>query len=92
RAVELVGSGSRVTPRWLSGPRLAALRMRDTWAQRDPELRSRIAAANELAPTGLSDVEVHDLLAFLRSLTDPAARDLDHVVPERVPSGLPVEP
>ena len=33
-----------------------------------------------------------DLVAFLRSLTDPAARDLSSLVPQSVPSGLPVEP
>ncbi len=33
-----------------------------------------------------------DLVAFLRSLTDPAARDLSSLTPQRVPSGLPVEP
>jgi len=91
RAVELVGAGSRVTPQWLSESRLEAIRMRDTWVQREPELRRRIAAANELETIDLSDAEVGDLLAFLRSLTDPAARDLAHLVPERVPSGLPVE-
>jgi cytochrome c peroxidase len=33
-----------------------------------------------------------DLVAFLRSFTDPAARDLSSLTPQRVPSGLPVEP
>ena len=32
-----------------------------------------------------------NLVAFLRSLTDEAARDLTHTIPERVPSGLPVD-
>ena len=32
-----------------------------------------------------------ELVAFLKSLTDPAARDLGHLVPDRVPSGLPVD-
>lgn len=36
----------------------------------------------------LDDAEVGHLLAFLRSLTAPSARDLGHLVPERVPSGL----
>lgn len=39
----------------------------------------------------LSDEEFDDLMAFLVSLTDPAAADLDHLVPDRVPSGLPVD-
>lgn len=42
-------------------------------------------------PVQLSDDEVADLVAFLHSLTDPAATDLDDLVPERVPSGLPVD-
>jgi len=32
-----------------------------------------------------------NLVAFLRSLTDEAARDLTHTIPDRVPSGLPVD-
>jgi len=41
-------------------------------------------------PLNLTDVEVAELVAFLKSLTDPAARDLGALVPARVPSGLPV--
>ncbi len=41
-------------------------------------------------PLGLSDTEIGELLAFLRALTDPAARDLSSAVPANVPSGLPV--
>ena len=41
-------------------------------------------------PLNLTDGEVADLVAFLKSLTDPAARDLNALVPARVPSGLPV--
>ena len=36
----------------------------------------------------LSDSEVADLLAFLGALTAPSARELDHVIPDSVPSGL----
>ena len=32
-----------------------------------------------------------NLVAFLRSLTDEAARDLSHAIPDSVPSGLPVD-
>jgi hypothetical protein len=39
----------------------------------------------------LSDTQQGQLVAFLKSLTDPAARDLLSVVPARVPSGLPVQ-
>ena len=34
--------------------------------------------------------EQDDLVAFLKSLTDPSARDLGHLIPARVPSGLSV--
>ena len=43
------------------------------------------------APLNLTDREIADLVAFLKSLTDPAARDLSALVPARVPSGLPVQ-
>ena len=42
------------------------------------------------APISLPETDVADLVAFLRSLTDPAAGDLGHLVPAEVPSGLPV--
>jgi len=38
-------------------------------------------------PRGLSDRDVDDLVAFLNALTDPAALDLRHLVPDDVPSG-----
>ncbi len=41
-------------------------------------------------PLPLTDADVSDLVAFLRSLTDPSARDLSGLVPASVPSGLPV--
>jgi cytochrome c peroxidase len=44
-----------------------------------------------LPPLGLSETEKQDIVAFLRSLTDPAARDLSRLVPASVPSGLPVQ-
>jgi cytochrome c peroxidase len=43
------------------------------------------------APLDLTDTEKLELVAFLKSLTDPAARDLSSVTPARVPSGLPVQ-
>jgi cytochrome c peroxidase len=50
------------------------------------------AEFEELAaqPRDLSDRDVDDLIAFLNALTDPAALDLRHLVPTRVPSGLPL--
>jgi len=41
-------------------------------------------------PLKLSDAELGDLVAFLKALTDPAARDLSGLAPASVPSGLPV--
>ena len=38
----------------------------------------------------LTDQEQRDLVTFLKSLTDPAARDLTSLVPASVPSGLAV--
>ncbi|MCY4399277.1 MAG: cytochrome-c peroxidase [Gemmatimonadetes bacterium] len=36
--------------------------------------------------------ETHaNLVAFLRALTDASARDLSHTIPDRVPSGLPID-
>lgn len=46
---------------------------------------------SRLAPErALSLKEIGQLLAFLEALTDPAAADMSHLVPARVPSGLPV--
>lgn len=40
----------------------------------------------------LNEAEAADLVAFLMALTDPAARDLSHITPTEVPSGLPLDP
>jgi cytochrome c peroxidase len=42
-------------------------------------------------PLRLTEDEQLDLVAFLKSLTDPAARDLSSLIPATVPSGLPVQ-
>lgn len=39
----------------------------------------------------LDEADIADLSAFLASLTDPAATDLAWLVPESVPSGLPLD-
>lgn len=41
-------------------------------------------------PLELSERDISDLVAFLKSLTDPSARELEHIAPGTVPSGLPV--
>jgi cytochrome c peroxidase len=38
----------------------------------------------------LTETEMANIVAFLKSLTDPAARNLSHVAPASVPSGLPL--
>ncbi|MEM8654056.1 MAG: cytochrome c peroxidase [Pseudomonadota bacterium] len=50
-----------------------------------------IAAANDLAPIGLTDAEVNDILAFLNALTDPQSIRGALGIPASVPSGLPVD-
>ena len=41
-------------------------------------------------PLQLTETEQRELATFLKSLTDPGARDLSGIVPAAVPSGLPV--
>jgi len=89
--LETTAEGAKLAHEPLPPHRLTGFLMRDDFVQRNPALRGRIAAANELEPKTLGDSEIRDLVAFLGSLTDPSSRDLSRLVPERVPSGLPVE-
>ena len=91
QVVEVTASGSRLSQSWLSENRRDGYARRDTWVQENPELRQRIADANELKGVALTDREVGQVLAFLHALTDPTTDRLNDLVPERVPSGLPVE-
>ena len=50
-----------------------------------------IAAANDLAPVGLSDAEVIAILGFLAALRDEASLYGRLGIPDSVPSGLPVD-
>lgn len=45
----------------------------------------------EIEPVKLEDKEFGELMAFLHSLTSPSLDHLIKLVPEKVPSGLPVE-
>lgn len=63
----------------------------DTAVMADAREIVAIAEANELVPIDLTDAEVEALVAFLESLTDPGSADGRLGIPERVPSGLPVE-
>ena len=60
----------------------------------DPEFYEAARAALDevfLDQPVLSEGELDDIVAFLKALTDPAARDLSSLVPREVPSGLPVD-
>jgi cytochrome c peroxidase len=54
----------------------------DILLQRDPLLAGVV----------LTPALVDKLMAYMSALTDDGARDLSHLVPLRVPSGLPVQP
>jgi cytochrome c peroxidase len=67
--------------------------------QLEPALRptvrptfAQILARRDSLLSGVSFPEsvIDELTAFMRALTDPAARDLRRVIPDRVPSGLPL--
>lgn len=88
--LEITAQGARFDQSWLSDARREGFRQSDTWVQHNDTLRGYIAAANELEPVVLGVAEIADLVAFLESLTDPRAAALDYLVPETVPSGLPV--
>src|SRR5206468_3008675 len=75
-----------------NGPLLGADGFANTGA---PQLGPGMTSAAPLdfrlqQPLKLTAAEQSDLVAFLKSLTDPAARDLTPLVPARVPSGLAV--
>jgi cytochrome c peroxidase len=80
-----------------------ALRTYDPTTQLDPSVRSLYhgdaTTINTLLnsldgrlrqPLQLKDDELAQLVTFLKSLTDPSARDLSGIAPASVPSGLPV--
>lgn len=69
--------------------------------QLEPEFRGAVHTEKEVIqmvkktmpsdlklPKHYSDKEVADLVAFLKSMTSPSARDLSSTIPESVPSGL----
>jgi cytochrome c peroxidase len=67
--------------------------------QIDPSLRSTLLSnttdilatrSGALAGLVLTQQQIDDLTAYLRALTDPAARHLDGLTPVHVPSGFPV--
>ena len=66
-----------------------SLQFVDRTRYREPLLAS-ITPALDVVPS-LSDEQIGQLIAFLEALTDPAAEDLGALVPESVPSGLPID-
>ncbi len=58
----------------------------------DFERQAHTVARPMKAGLPVNEDEVADLVEFLLSLTDPAARDLSHITPSEVPSGLPLDP
>jgi cytochrome c peroxidase len=70
-----------VDPRLRHSVDLSPTRVQEILSTLDPRLQQGIA---------LSDQDLADLVAFLRTLTDPASGVLLRDVPASVPSGLPV--
>lgn len=89
--IEQTAAGSRLNWQRVREARRADFEARDSWVARSARLTGEIAAANELEPVTLSDEQLADIIAFLNALTDPASADAHHLVPDAVPSGLPVD-
>lgn len=56
----------------------------------NPARRETLAAASELEPRQLTDRQVKAIVAFLHTLTDTSCLDLRRLIPQSVPSGLPL--
>lgn len=56
-----------------------------------PDEKWKTAAPELVDGLPLDEADIADLIAFLQALTDPAASDLDWLLLESVPSGLPVD-
>ena len=67
--------------------------LRDTFVNDRDSMRDMREGIDPILqnPISLSADEFEDLMAFMHALTDPAARDLSHLVPDSVPSGHPVD-
>ena len=74
----------------ISSATLPAFAHSDVEVLEDAELIAEIAAAVTVKPHRLDDDHLDALMAFLETLTDPAAIAGRLGVPETVPSGLPV--
>ncbi|WP_299648757.1 cytochrome-c peroxidase [uncultured Tateyamaria sp.] len=90
--LRMSGRGTQLGFVAVDSSRRAEFDMRDRRVMETPKLRDRILTANQLAPIDLTDTEVRDLVAFLKTLTDQTAENPSDVVPLDVPSGLPPQP
>ena len=63
----------------------------DLVGHEDLSLRQIVIDANDLQPVSLTETEVDDLLAFLEALTDLSVMEDLELIPQSVPSGLPVK-
>lgn len=54
-------------------------------------LLSTLDPALKIEGAKLTDAEVSDLMAFLNALTDPSSLNLLHLIPKKLPSGLPTD-
>jgi cytochrome c peroxidase len=91
RIIENTASDSKLTLTFMDSNRVDGFLLRDTWVQNDPELRRKIARANELEGVALTDRETEEIFAFLLALTDGSEPSPSTRPPTVVPSGLPVE-
>jgi cytochrome c peroxidase len=66
--------------------------LQGTYQSHPAQLEAILQSLDErvAVPLALSQADVADIVEFLRSLTDPAAVNMSGLVPETVPSGLPV--
>ena len=62
----------------------------DFVVQSDAQRRALIAVGISSKPIKLSKSERSRLIEFLKTLTDPASRDLQSDFPDHIPSGLPL--
>ena len=72
-------------------PTLPAFEADDWWAMDRPEEVTAIAAAAFKDGPDLTSAQIAQLVAFLRTLEDPAALKGRLGIPETVPSGLPID-
>ena len=89
--IEKTAVGSQLIYRPVNPARLDDFLSRDTWVMRSPALVNAIAGSSEIVHIDLADAEIGALVEFLEALTDPGSRDRSDVIPDAVPSGLPVE-